>query len=59
MAKKVKLSFVILLGLNIFSLGKISELLLLTKESYCNVDLKCRIMGNILYQNFPTPFLKM
>ena len=32
-------------GLNRFSLGQISELLRLTKESYCNVKLKCPDTG--------------
>ena len=32
-------------GLNRFSLGQISELLLLTKESYVNVKLKCQDTG--------------
>ena len=38
------MSFVIL-GLHRFSLGQISELLRLTKESYCNVKLKCPDTG--------------
>ena len=32
-------------GLNRFSLGQISELLRSTKESYCNVKLKCPDTG--------------
>ena len=32
-------------GLNRFSLGQISELLRLTKESYCNIKLKCPDTG--------------
>ena len=32
-------------GLNRFSLGQISELLRLTKESYCNLKLKCPDAG--------------
>ena len=39
-------------GLNRFSLGQISELLQLTKESYCNVKLKCPDTGQYTVQDF-------
>ena len=39
-------------GLNRFSLGQISELLRLTKESYCNVKLKCPDTGQHTVQVF-------
>ena len=39
-------------GLNRFSLGQISELLRLTKESYCNVKLKCPDTGQYTVQDF-------
>ena len=40
-----------------FSLGQISELLLLTKESYCNVKLKCPDTGQHTVSGFSMKIL--